>query len=1016
MPETTIVSGDDFPTSTNANEYDLKKRFVTKQTNSAGHIREMGYDNGYGNILTGKDPNSLVTQYLYDGFGRIKETTTPTNQKVTITRGWDLGTFTNSIYSIQTSQPGTPGSKEYFDLLGKTLRTEIKGFDGSVIFVSKTYNNLGQLLTESEPNGIASSTQYTYETDFKRLKTIASPGGTTATYDYPFGTNTTNTETNAGNIRHSSKTLDASGELVTSTDEGGTLSYLYHSSGNPRQITAPGGVVTTMDYDVFGRQILLNDPDAGIIRYDYDGLGQLLHQQDARQLAANPSYSYTLTYDAIGRVIKKESQQEGNVNYIYDIKAHGKGMLSSIAGFNGINCDYTYDSHSRLASKTEQNIDGNNFAFSYLYDDLNRVKQITYPGGFSVKRNYNTRGYLNDVTDASNNLIWQCNTMNERLQVLTAMQGNGGTISKTYTNLGYLNNVSRTENSSPAMNWDFGFNTKTGNLDNRADNLQFANDPFTYDKLDRLISGVSYLPNGNIVSKADAGNYGYNTTQPHAVAVIGAPSANISSVQQDITYSPFQKTELVTEGNYTLQFTYGYDYQRKMSKLTLNGNTEKKIINIGDYEEITTLNGTYKVHYIAGGDGLAAIYVIPPSGGSGDLYYVHADHLGSILNIYNGSGILVFAQNFDAWGRYRDPQTWQPLPVSAGAGAGCPEWLIRGYTGHEHHPELALVNMNGRMYDPVIGRMLSPDNYVQSSSSTQSFNRFAYAYNNPLIYTDPDGEWVAQVVGGLIGGYSGYKLGEAMGATGLELVGYTLGGAAIGAISGGIGGMVASGGGIAANTMGIVAASFTNSAGMYWMSGGKTDISVGFGAGSYNFSSGELGYLGKKGNSNLENFGYGWGALSNVSDVLAGFHPGEVELNTEHSDAIGHSAITKVGETDPHNSIVSVGPDPGGKWIFNPLKFNKGTNNWKNYVDAGDDVWKNTVKGVNVNTLNKYGAHFNKGIKYNLYFSSCVNHTARALTLSGVPVIGIHPFILNAQIYLRAEGFRPVLYSYYLTK
>jgi len=53
-----------------------------------------------------------------------------------------------------------------------------------------------------------------------------------------------------------------------------------------------------------------------------------------------------------------------------------------------------------------------------------------------------------------------------------------------------------------------------------------------------------------------------------------------------------------------------------------------------------------------------------------------------------------------------------------------------------------LINMNGRMYDPIIGRMLSPDPYVPNGAYTQDFNRYTYARNNPLSYIDPDGESV----------------------------------------------------------------------------------------------------------------------------------------------------------------------------------------------------------------------------------------------------------------------------------
>ena len=49
-------------------------------------------------------------------------------------------------------------------------------------------------------------------------------------------------------------------------------------------------------------------------------------------------------------------------------------------------------------------------------------------------------------------------------------------------------------------------------------------------------------------------------------------------------------------------------------------------------------------------------------------------------------------------------------------------WLYRGYTGHEMLPEFDLINMNGRLYDPIIGRMLSTDNYAGYDGSSQSYS------------------------------------------------------------------------------------------------------------------------------------------------------------------------------------------------------------------------------------------------------------------------------------------------------
>ena len=64
----------------------------------------------------------------------------------------------------------------------------------------------------------------------------------------------------------------------------------------------------------------------------------------------------------------------------------------------------------------------------------------------------------------------------------------------------------------------------------------------------------------------------------------------------------------------------------------------------------------------------------------------------------------------------------------------------RGFTGHEHYAGLKVINMNGRLYDPVIARFFSPDNFVQAPEFTQSYNRYSYCLNNPLQYTDPSGE------------------------------------------------------------------------------------------------------------------------------------------------------------------------------------------------------------------------------------------------------------------------------------
>ena len=92
---------------------------------------------------------------------------------------------------------------------------------------------------------------------------------------------------------------------------------------------------------------------------------------------------------------------------------------------------------------------------------------------------------------------------------------------------------------------------------------------------------------------------------------------------------------------------------------------------------------------------------------------------------------------YDAWGNLRNPTTW------SGSFTGTPRF-DRGFTGHEYHRHFGLINMNGRMYDPVMSCFLSVDSYVQDPENPQNFNRYAYCLNNPLKYTDTDGEWQEQ--------------------------------------------------------------------------------------------------------------------------------------------------------------------------------------------------------------------------------------------------------------------------------
>jgi RHS repeat-associated protein len=82
----------------------------------------------------------------------------------------------------------------------------------------------------------------------------------------------------------------------------------------------------------------------------------------------------------------------------------------------------------------------------------------------------------------------------------------------------------------------------------------------------------------------------------------------------------------------------------------------------------------------------------------------------------------------------RDVTNWQVYPQGSQPAMN---YGGRGYTGHEHLNQFGLINMNARLYDPLLGRFLAPDPQVANPDETNGFNRYAYASNNPLMFTDP---------------------------------------------------------------------------------------------------------------------------------------------------------------------------------------------------------------------------------------------------------------------------------------
>jgi len=214
-----------------------------------------------------------------------------------------------------------------------------------------------------------------------------------------------------------------------------------------------------------------------------------------------------------------------------------------------------------------------------------------------------------------------------------------------------------------------------------------------------------------------------------------------------------------------------------------------------------------------------------------------------------------------------------------------------------------------------------------------------------------------------------------------------LGGAIVGGLSGGIAGKIAASGKAFSHTLSIAAGSSINSVGTFIYTGGQTDLSVSFGAFSYNLTQNEWGYLGKEGNSLLENIGYAFGAMANIQDAFAGFKGGAVDVKSRKKLA-GHSWI------EGEDINISVGSDPGIdiKPNANGLKWEsqfllrkvKGTNFITPY--KSNEVFSTKLRNVNVTKLKQFTKNLNSGLSLDggkalLYGfkDGCVNYTSNAL-------------------------------------
>ncbi len=755
--------------------FDAIGQFPISSANALSHSESMVTDARFGVVTSLTGPNAITTTWEYDGFGRkTKELRADGTESRISYELCDAVCEPGSVYKITTQDFATGGaaintpSIQYYDKMNRVFRTESIAFDGVTrIYVNTSYNPRGESHMVSRPYfegtlpaDIKWATTH-YDQLGRRMSVIAPDGGI---QEFDFGGLVTQT-TNAL-FQTESKTQNAIGELVLSEGHSDVatpvnrVSYKYDAYGNLLEtaVEDPANsvtVTTTMSYDQRGRKTGMVDPDMGAWSYSYNVLGELISQTDAKL------QTVTMTYDLLGRMATR-IEAEGTTTWIYDNATKGIGKIHQVSGPNGYLEVASYDSLGR-PDTTTTTISATVYTTSLTYDALGRPSTITYPSGFAVQNNYTANGFLGSVSEILGGTVyWQANSVDAEGMVTQETLGNGVVTDRAYdpaTSL--LDSIQTNSGGTSIQNLTFNFDT-LGNLKDRTDVTRDRKEAFTYDGLNRLLSSTltdtssattlntttyAYDALGNITNKSDVGAYlyGQNGAGPHAVTTAGvntytydANGSMISGAGRTTSWTSFNKPQSISDsltGNQT-SFVYGPSRARIQQTAVNVGQATTTTTYIGgSYERRSRLNQPDElVHYIRSGGGTVAIYTRIDDGQAltDKTRYLHKDHLGSVESITDEQGVVTEHLSYDAHGKRRQSD-W-----NAGTPAA-PSETPRGFTGHEHLDGVGLIHMNGRVYDPTLGRFLSADPNVQAPSDTQSFNRYSYVKNNPLSYNDPSG-------------------------------------------------------------------------------------------------------------------------------------------------------------------------------------------------------------------------------------------------------------------------------------
>lgn len=513
-------------------EYDASARFVTKITNPENLITEYTYDAVTGLTTSHKNPYGHLTQFQYDTWGKQIKVIDYLNNNTTTT-------YTNVAgQRSQALTNGADGSSSIivYDDLQRDIINGQKNVDITWSYVMNYYDIYNRKVMISEQYGSLSGVPTLFNTllydIYGRItqKTTAAGKITNITYS-----GLSSTANDGSKIVTTVK--NSIGNVISMTDNGGTITYQYYANDNMKQ-SSFGSTVTTIEQDGWGRKTKITDPSAGIFTYEYNHYGEVTKE-------TNPKGTTTYTLDDNGKILEKTvvgdyTNTKTTFTYNPTTKLVTFKKFEDISGGFYNEYNYEYDNYNRLW-RTDENTFSVYFQQATLYDGYGRPEQL-YNSAVHVatgkrsdswtKRTYKNGHAWQILDNDSGQVIWQLNTVNERGQLSTGVFGNGLRVTNTYDDYGFPTQI-HLHTGKPllttVLKLDTAFNAPRGNLTTRSNSIFNWSESFQYDDLDRLTHYTNaagaqeqqyYDARGRIASNT-LGNYEYNnSSKPYQLSLI----------------------------------------------------------------------------------------------------------------------------------------------------------------------------------------------------------------------------------------------------------------------------------------------------------------------------------------------------------------------------------------------------------------------------------------------------------------------------------------------------------------